>query len=138
MHYSHFNFTDSFQLHVVQLSLPWYLRLCCHFMSFKIFMTSLSSEYNLLFSFGHPLNTIAKSLCRISLVKLNKDVLKVNTNLANRLLRHKIAETHLFHVWSCQGQQVITATNKRHQVNSVKLRVIAFHARYSASFIKLH
>lgn len=132
MHYSHFNFTDSFQLHVVQLSLPWYLRLCCHFMSFKIFMTSLSSEYNLLFSFGHPLNTIAKSLCRISLVKLNKDVLKVNTNLANRLLRHKIAETHLFHV------SMSRSTNKRHQVNSVKLRVIAFHARYSASFIKLH
>lgn len=102
MHYSHFNFTDSFQLHVVQLSLPWYLRLCCHFMPFKIFMTSLSSEYNLLFSFGHPLNTIAKSLCRISLVKLNKDVLKVNTNLANRLLRQ---QRPIYFMFPCQGQQ---------------------------------
>lgn len=68
-------------------------------MFFKIFMIFLFLEYNLFFFFGYFLNIIVKFFCRILLVKLNKDVLKVNVNFVNWLFCYKIVEIYLFYVF---------------------------------------
>lgn len=62
-------------------------------------MIFLFLEYNLFFIFGYFLNIIVKFFCRILLVKLNKDVLKVNINFVNWLFCYKIVEIYLFYVF---------------------------------------